>query len=139
MKIRGRCECGATRYEIASGAGLDIANCHCRTCRRSTGGTYVTWATVARSAFRWTGAKPRVHVSNPRTKRYFCGSCGAQLALVTTRAPETIDVTVATFADADRHRPTRNIWMCRKLGWVPVDRRLRSEEREEPNAGSGRG
>ena len=99
----------------------------------------MTWATVARSAFRWTGAKPRVHVSNPRTKRYFSGGCGAQLALVTTRAPKTIDVTVATFADADRHRPTRNIWMCRKLDWVPVDRRLRSEEREEPSAGSGRG
>ena len=131
MKIRGMCECGATSYAIASDADIDVANCHCRTCRRSTGGTYVTWATVPRSAFEWTGARPRIYQSNPRTRRYFCKTCGAQLALFTTRSPQTIDVTVAAFANAEPYRPTRNIWLGRKLSWVPIDRRLKCEHRED--------
>ena len=130
MKIRGRCACGQTRYEIAAGTALDSANCHCRTCRQSTGGTYVTWATIPRCAFHWTGRRPRAYASNPRTQRYFCGICGAQLALVTTREPATMDVIVATFVNAERCPPTRNIWLSRKLGWVPVDRRLKGEEKE---------
>lgn len=107
-----------------------MANCHCRTCRRSTGGAYVTWATVPRSAFKWTGARPRRYPSNPRTQRYLCGTCGAQLALFTTRSPNTIDVAVATFAEAESCKPTRNIWLSRKLSWVPIDRRLKGENRE---------
>lgn len=130
MKIRGKCECGAVTYAISPGAVVDVANCHCRTCRRSTGGTYVTWATVPRSAFKWTGAKPSVYKSNPRTRRYFCRNCGAQLALLTAREPNTIDVTVATFSNANPYQPTRNIWLRCQLSWVPIDRRLQRDDRE---------
>lgn len=130
MKISGKCACGAVTYEISAGADIAVANCHCRACRRSTGGTYVTWATVPRSAFQWTGAKPGIYKSNPRTRRYFCRSCGAQMALLTTREPKTIDVTVAAFDHADSYAPTRNIWLSRKLSWVPIDRRLKREDRE---------
>ena len=130
MKIKGKCACGAVTYEISPCGDIDIANCHCRTCRRSTGGTYVTWATVPRCAFKWTGAKPGIFKSNPRTRRFFCRSCGAQLALLTTRAPNTIDVTVVAFDNANAYKPTRNIWLRCKLRWVPIDRLLKREDRE---------
>ena len=130
MPITGQCACGRTRYAIDDGAAMDVANCHCRTCRRTTGGTYVTWATVPRSAFHWTGQPPASYRSNARTERLRCAECGAQLALLTAAEPDTLDVTVATFDQPDPHPPGRDIWLSRKLAWTPLDPRLPGEPEE---------
>jgi hypothetical protein len=130
MKINGSCACGATSYVISDDTGIDVANCFCRACRRATGGTFVTWATVARDRFRWTGKRPRVFTSSAHGRRYFCGVCGAQLALFATKSPGTIDVTVATFARPERYPPNRSIWTSTRLAWVPEQPGLPREPRE---------
>lgn len=134
-RITGRCACGRCSYAIAGTFAPDIATCHCRTCRESTGGTHVTWATVPRAAFRWTGKRPRIFRSSAHGRRYFCPGCGAQLALFTTKSPDTIDVTVATFRDPDRHPPDRHIWTEAKLAWCELGR-LPRERRETISASS---
>jgi len=126
--IRGQCGCGTCSYIIQDDRGIDVANCHCRTCRASTGGTFVTWATVSLKLFKWTGRKPRAYKSSSHGTRYFCGSCGAQLAIFTTKSPDTIDVTVATFRHPERYPPSRDIWVSTKLKWVKSD--LPEEKRE---------
>jgi hypothetical protein len=117
-QIKGRCDCRTCSYMIQDDQGVDVANCHCRTCRASTGGTYVTWATVPLKSFKWTGKKVRSYKSSSHGTRYFCGTCGAQLALFTEKSPETIDVTVATFCHPERYPPNRDIWVSTKLKWV---------------------
>ncbi|PAV93656.1 hypothetical protein WR25_10393 [Diploscapter pachys] len=42
--------------------------------------------------------------------RYFCGSCGAHVALVTAHSPDSIDVTVATLDHPERVPANRHIW-----------------------------
>ena len=131
MNIKGTCACGKTTYEIRRDEVMDIAVCHCRVCRRSTGGTHVTWASVPKAAFRWTGARPRVYKSSSHGRRYFCKTCGAQLAFFTTKAPHAIDVTVTTLKHPDRYPPTRHIWTHRKLAWVSLKDGLARETKED--------
>lgn len=131
MKIHGQCECGRCSYEVDDDTQIDIANCHCVTCRRTTGGTYVTWATVPKKRFRWTGKRPRIYRSSKHGKRYFCSTCGAQLALWTSESPETIDLTVSTFSNANRYPPTRHIWVQSRLKWLCLRDELAQEQREE--------
>lgn len=135
MKIRGQCECGHCTYEIDNDESIDVANCHCTTCRMTTGGTFVTWATVPKELFRWTGKRPKMYRSSRHGKRYFCGMCGAQLALWTYRSPDTIDVTVSTFRHPNRYPPNRHIWTQRRLKWLPLEDNLEKEPRETINRG----
>ena len=138
MSIKGKCACGKTSYEIRGNAPMDIAVCHCRVCRRSTGGTHVTWASVPKAAFRWTGARAQRFRSSNHGRRYFCKTCGAQLAFFTTKAPGAIDVTVTTLAHPDRYPPTRHIWTHSKLAWVSLKDGLAREKREDLNASARR-
>jgi len=91
----GGCHCGQLRYQL-SGPLQDIAHCHCSICRRVSGGIVTTWITVPASAFQWLAGKPARYDSSPTCARYFCGNCGAQLALVTHLSPDSLDVTIAT-------------------------------------------
>lgn len=130
MKIHGQCACGRCSYEVKNDESLDVASCHCATCRGTTGATYITWATVPLRDFRWTGKRPRFYRSSSQGKRFFCNICGAQLALWTRKSPDTIDLTVSTFRHPDRYPPTRHIWVQRKLKWLPLEDGLPQEARE---------
>jgi hypothetical protein len=130
--ITGGCACGQVRYAIDLARLDDIAICHCSMCRRSTGGTHVTWATVPRAAFTWTAGEPSIYASSEHAVRHFCSRCGAQLAFVSGREPRHMDVTVATLDEASAWAPDRHIWTSGKLPWVRVDDGLAQEPRETP-------
>ena len=130
MKISGGCHCGRLRYDIDQDGLEDVANCHCAACRKTTGGTLTTWATVPLARFAWIAGKPRVYRSSPECERYFCADCGAQLALFTQLAPATIDVTIATLDDPHAYPPDRHIWVRSKLAWFPVDDGMPQEQEE---------
>lgn len=130
MAIRGGCHCQAIRYVIAQETLHDVANCHCSICRRTTGGTFVTWATVPLASFRWENGVPTVYRPTPQSERYLCSSCGAQLAIYTQFAPTTLDVTVATLDQPERLAPNRNIWVGSKLAWVVLEPELPAEIEE---------
>jgi hypothetical protein len=101
--IEGGCHCGACRYRVDLPDLDDIATCHCSICRRSTGGTHVTWATVPLEGFQWTVGEPQTYRPIAGSERYFCAQCGAQLALWTELSPHTIDITVATLDHPERY------------------------------------
>lgn len=130
MALEGGCHCGACRYRIDAARLDDVANCHCSICRRSTGGTYVTWATVPKAAFAWTAGEPRRYAATAGSTRWFCPTCGAQLALWTELAPESIDITVTTLDRADAYPPDRHIFVGSKLAWTHIDDGLPREEEE---------
>ncbi|KRG71246.1 GFA family protein [Pseudoxanthomonas dokdonensis] len=126
---QGGCLCGQLRYRI-SAALEDIAHCHCRMCRKASGGIVTTWVTVPLAAVQWIHGTPRTFASSTHTTRYFCAGCGAQLALYTQRAADTIDITVATLDDAARHPANRHIWYDSRLPWLHLDEELPHEEQE---------
>lgn len=130
MAIAGSCHCGAVRYLIAQETLSDVASCHCSICRRTSGGAFVTWATIPLNALRWTSGAPRVYQATLESERYFCANCGAQLAMRTAFAPGTLDVAVATLEEPGLYPPTRNIWVGSKLPWVMLEPALPQELEE---------
>lgn len=130
MAVEGGCHCGHCRYRIELERLDDVAVCHCSICRRSTGGTHVTWATVPKAAFSWQAGEARRYAPNATSTRWFCPRCGAQLALWTELAPESMDITVATLDRADDHPPDRHIFVADRLAWVHLDDGLPQEAEE---------
>ena len=130
MEITGGCFCKAIRYRCSLDAAADVAICHCSECRRSTGGTHVSWLTVPREQLQWLTGKPRQIRTNQYTARTFCPDCGTQLSLETTRVPATIDITVCSTDQPEQLPPGRHIWLRNRLPWVYIDDGLAREEEE---------
>lgn len=126
----GGCHCGRLRYRFDAPL-RDIAHCHCSICRRSSGGLLVTWITVPGARFSWTAGEPGTYASSPTCTRYFCRDCGAQLALHTALAPDTLDVTIGTLDDANQAPADRHIWVGTRLPWLHLDPHLPDEQEEQ--------
>ncbi len=127
----GGCHCGALRYRLV-GALTDVAHCHCSICRRVSGGLVVTWITLPYACFQWLAGTPRAYRAPASCTRYFCGKCGAHVALVTLHSPQTIDITVGTL-DAPQQVPAqRHIWTDNRLPWLHLDEHLPGEAGELP-------
>ncbi|MCY1284695.1 Glutathione-dependent formaldehyde-activating enzyme [compost metagenome] len=125
----GGCHCGSLRYQFSAPLH-DIAHCHCSVCRRSSGGTLITWLTVPLESFVWTCGEPAQYQSSASCTRYFCPTCGAQLALFTRLSPHSLDVTVATLDQPERAHPDRHIWVRSRLPWLHLDPQLPEEDEE---------
>ncbi|MBF8778742.1 GFA family protein [Pseudomonas fulva] len=127
--LEGGCHCGALRYRL-EGEPSDVAHCHCSICRRVSGGLVVTWLSLPRAGFQWLKGTPRCHIAPPSCSRYFCGDCGAHVALMTRHSPDTVDITVATLDQPERVRPRRHIWTDSRLPWLHLDEHLPGEAGE---------
>lgn len=125
----GGCHCGQLRYECDAQL-TDVAHCHCSVCRRTTGGIVTTWVTVPLGSFRWSHGAPAQYRSSPSCLRYFCRNCGAQLALFTDHAPQTLDITTATLDEVATVVPDRHIWVKSRLPWIHLDEQLEEEWEE---------
>ncbi|RON50950.1 GFA family protein [Pseudomonas frederiksbergensis] len=126
----GGCHCGHLRYQF-SGPLQDIAHCHCSICRRVSGGIVTTWITVPASTFKWLAAEPAQYASSESCVRYFCPTCGAQIALITQLSPESIDLTIATFDHPENAPADRHIWTDSRLPWLHLDEHLPGEAEEK--------
>jgi hypothetical protein len=125
----GGCHCGSLRYQFEAPLD-DIAHCHCSICRRTSGGTVVSWVTVPLSNFHWLAGSPTTYDSGPTCVRYFCNNCGAHVALFTRNSPEGIDVTIATLDHPEQAPASRHIWIENRLPWLHLDEHLPQREGE---------
>ncbi|GAA0708307.1 GFA family protein [Dokdonella soli] len=133
----GGCLCGAIRYR-AKADPVALTLCHCRSCRRATGGPSVAWAVFPASAFEFIAGSPVRFRSSPSVVRSFCGTCGTSLAWQHDARPETMDVTTASLDHPDDFAPTCEIWIEHKLAWEALSASLphypRSSRDSEPVA-----
>ncbi|MBM7062548.1 GFA family protein [Pseudomonas sp. UL073] len=125
----GGCHCGSLRYQFSAPL-RDIAHCHCSVCRRVSGGLITTWLSVPLETFIWSAGEPAQYRSSASCTRYFCPTCGAQLALFTNLSPHSLDVTVATLDQPERALPDRHIWVSSRLPWLHLDPQLPEEDEE---------
>lgn len=119
LTYEGGCLCGNVRYRT-SGEATNLAYCHCRSCRGSSGAPFVAWATFAGDRFEIVKGSPVTNRSSKHVERRFCGQCGAALTYVHAMRPEQIDVTLATMDDTRDLRPEAHIWVSQKLMWVTL-------------------
>lgn len=80
--LKGRCLCGAVRYE-AAGAPVYVFNCYCATCRRETGAGHATIIVTPKEGFTLSGdvkvVAPAREGGAAPIPRTFCPACGTTL------------------------------------------------------------
>lgn len=115
-KTRGRCLCGAVRFEY-DGAPLWSAHCHCESCRRATSSPVTTYIGVPRDRARFTGAEPAVYRSSPGVERLFCPTCGSPVAYRAERWPDEIHFFAASLDDPTQVTPQAHVFHAERLSW----------------------
>lgn len=130
--LRGGCYCGWVRYET-SAVPFNETNCHCSICRRTTGGTFVTWFTVPKAAFTLLSGLPTRFDSTATGSRTFCPRCGTQLCFEDKQFPDLVDVTVSSLDQPSQVPPKDHTRTSAKLEWLPLrDDLPRYPEQREP-------
>ncbi len=110
----GRCLCGAVSFR-ASDVDAEVGACHCRMCRRWTGGPFIC-ATARDARFEGVG-HVAVFASSDFAERAFCRRCGSGLYYRITDpavGPGDHEIAVGLFDDTSWMRLTREIFHDRK-------------------------
>jgi len=116
MALAGGCLCGALRY-AAGGEATNRCYCHCRSCRRAFGATFVAWATFPRAEFRVAQGALASLRSSEKVARGFCAACGTSLTYAHDDRPGEIDIALATLDEAGAIAPEYHLWMADALPW----------------------
>ncbi len=103
-QMTGGCACGRVRYS-ASIDSDDAYLCHCRMCQRATGSVSIAFKNVKQSDIAWDG-EPDWYESSPIARRPYCARCGTSLGFAYKDGTEKMDLTVASFDDPSRFKPT---------------------------------
>ncbi len=99
---RGKCLCGAVRYE-ATGAPVIVAQCHCEECRRLSGTGHTVGAMFRADAVSLKGPlRNYSYVSSKSSDvtKAFCGACGSPIYGTNSRSPEFLTLTLGSMDDA---------------------------------------
>lgn len=115
-EAEGGCLCGAVRYRV-TGDPVAATLCHCRSCRKATGGTNVAWAVFDKADFAWLAAEPVAYSSSRGTEWLHCHDCGSLVGYRRSSRPDHMDITTGTLDEPDRFPPTDEIWLDHKIGW----------------------
>lgn len=119
----GGCLCGKVRYRVR-GEPVATTLCHCRSCRRASGGTNVAWAVFEQRHFEWLAAEPIAYSSSRGIEWLHCNDCGSLVGYRRSSRPNDVDVTTGTLDDPDRFPPMVEIWLEHKIGWETLDPKL---------------
>lgn len=129
----GGCLCGAVRYSV-SGEAVATTLCHCRSCRRASGGANVAWAVFDKSGFQWLAGEPLAYSSSPGIEWLHCGDCGSLVGYRRSSRPGHMDITTGTLDEPDRYPPAVEIWLEHKIGWETLDPALPNRQQSSLNA-----
>jgi hypothetical protein len=107
--MTGGCLCGRVRYEV------DVDNdeaylCHCRMCRKATGGVAEAFKNVKRDSLKWL-TEPDWFESSEIARRPFCRDCGSPLGWTKRTETDDFDLTIGSFDEPEAFRPVKHIWV----------------------------
>ena len=122
--LAGGCHCGAVRFELA-GMPNAVALCNCVDCRRNAGAPVMAWAGFSESNLKMTKGEPKIFKSSGATRRGFCADCGTGLFYRNADIlPGIVEVQLSTLDDPDAVRPTVQIQVAERLGWMKTAHQL---------------
>ena len=102
--MTGGCACGRIRFE-AEVDNDEAYLCHCRMCQRASGNVSLAMVGIEQAAVHWS-TDPDWYRSSAIAERPFCASCGTSLGFRYLDGTAKMDLTVASFDDPSRFRPT---------------------------------
>jgi len=125
----GGCHCGAVRFAV-SGEAMRVGLCHCTDCRRHAGAPMVAWAIVGEDQFQVLRGAPVAYASSEQGRRHFCPGCGTGLYYTNAEMfAGLVDVQVAALDDPDVFRPTEQIQVAERIGWMATAHTLPQHDR----------
>jgi len=133
-KFTGGCACGAIRYEV-SAEPIVMFNCHCRDCRKTTGGPYTPVFYVPAKAFKITKGSPKYYDTPSEmvgeNQRGFCPECGSRLFGGKTEQGQGI--AASSLDDPSLYKPQFEIWASDAQPWDHMDPKLPKFEKYRPS------
>ena len=115
-ELTGGCLCGAVRLRI-SGEPYRVGLCHCLTCRKMTGSAFNAFAVFPADAVTVAG-ETGAFASSEKGRHHFCRTCGSPVFWCEVGSDE-IEVPVGVLDEPDVLRPTYEVWVGRREGWLP--------------------
>src|SRR5258705_3265082 len=122
----GGCQCGAVRYALHV-TPQNAQACHCRMCKRATGGLFAALAGAPRAEFAWTRGTPAFFSSSNLAQRGYCAQCGTPLSFAYEQPEARIYVTMGSLDDPGRVPIVRHYGIESRLPWVQFCESLPAE------------
>jgi hypothetical protein len=116
-QIEGGCLCGAVRF-VATGEPLNVAWCHCQSCRKHSGAPVSVFVAFRRDAYQVTKGEITKFNSSPGRWRGFCARCGSTLTCEGEPLTSETHFHIGAIDQAARFRPTRHIFPEERLPWL---------------------
>lgn len=127
MLSTGSCYCRAITYQVELNSADDARTslCHCKNCKKFTGGPFGTTTKIPKSTFTLKSGKDKVTVhemdngSGTMLHREFCATCGSPLMEFGANAGDFIYIFNGTF-DKPTDLPPKGEFFCRvRDSWMP--------------------
>jgi hypothetical protein len=125
-KYTARCACGGVTFEFGTDPTF-IANCHCKDCKRASGGEMATFFAVPADDFTLLSGTPKAfhYVANSGNglDRNFCPDCGSRLFTSNLDGfPGTVFVQLGSLDRPELVAPMLEMFTSRRLAWAkPLD------------------
>jgi hypothetical protein len=116
-QIEGGCLRGAVRF-VASGEPLNVAWCHCQSCRKHSGAPVSVFVAFRRDACQVTKGEITKFNSSPGRWRGFCARCGSTLTCEGEPRTNETHFHIGAIDQAARFQPTRHIFPEERLPWL---------------------
>lgn len=129
--LTGQCYCGAVVFN-ASAAPSTVSYCHCTDCRRLSGAPVAAFAAFQEGAVQFHAPLGPPVSYAPGVSRWFCASCGSQLAARYDYLPGQTYVPLGLIDQAEDFPPVMHCHADARLSWLHISDDL------ERHAGSGR-
>jgi len=126
----GSCLCKSVKYTIDSDV-VATANCHCNTCKKSTGAAFQTIAVAREKSFKLNEGKEnlKTYAISDKVAKNFCGVCGTPIYNTHQGFPGFNMVFVGSLDEPCRLSPATNFFCERMLPWVNAIDQLENIER----------
>jgi hypothetical protein len=113
----GHCLCGVVQFHCTAAPRWQV-HCHCESCRRATSSPMTSFFAIADGSWEWTGAAPQLYRSSAQAERYFCGTCGSQMAYRHATLPDEMHFYAASLDDPRIFSPTAHDFWAEHLPWL---------------------
>lgn len=117
--LLGSCQCGEVTYEVADEFTFAV-NCHCSSCRRTTGAAFKPLARIKRGKLRLIKGQENIWtVGSDDWHDERCKSCGSFLFAIVDGG-EFAHVAMGSLVDDPTIRPSAHIFVGSKAPWFTI-------------------
>lgn len=119
--LKGRCLCGAVRFQVVE--ELDACGyCHCKRCQRRSGTTSTLGGIVARDGFELLAGAEKIRTWRPPDghPKSFCVECGGHVFSGDPERGPVVGVRFGALEADPGIRPEWHQWVSSAPAWDPL-------------------